>query len=167
MNSPSNSNGVRQSSPPSDFIKHLHCNSSHLSLRITCEVCGRSLTAPIVQMGQAKSQVVTGSVQVLRWLTFLELSSAPPAPGSQTCSLSYVIPPLTAFLSLQPLRVSSQPGPQKRCLFVCRHGERMDVVFGKYWLSQCFDAKGEWLVDLLSIGIPITASRGHSQATFV
>lgn len=27
----------------------------------------------------------------------------------------------------------------------------MDVVFGKYWLSQCFDAKGEeeW-VDLLS-----------------
>lgn len=44
----------------------------------------------------------------------------------------------------QPLRISSQPGPQKRCLFVCRHGERMDVVFGKYWLSQCFDAKGEW-----------------------
>lgn len=50
---------------------------------------------------------------------------------------------LLAFLPLQPLRVNSQPGPQKRCLFVCRHGERMDVVFGKYWLSQCFDAKGE------------------------
>ncbi|KAK1328751.1 hypothetical protein QTO34_012326 [Cnephaeus nilssonii] len=35
--------------------------------------------------------------------------------------------------------------PQKRCLFVCRHGERMDVVFGKYWLSQCFDAKGRYI----------------------
>ncbi|EPQ02077.1 Ubiquitin-associated and SH3 domain-containing protein B [Myotis brandtii] len=45
----------------------------------------------------------------------------------------------------QPLRASSQPGPQKRCLFVCRHGERMDVVFGKYWLSQCFDAKGRYI----------------------
>ncbi|XP_006768012.1 PREDICTED: ubiquitin-associated and SH3 domain-containing protein B [Myotis davidii] len=45
----------------------------------------------------------------------------------------------------QPLRAGSQPGPQKRCLFVCRHGERMDVVFGKYWLSQCFDAKGRYV----------------------
>ncbi|TKC35414.1 hypothetical protein EI555_005468 [Monodon monoceros] len=45
----------------------------------------------------------------------------------------------------QPLRISGQPGPQKRCLFVCRHGERMDVVFGKYWLSQCFDAKGRYV----------------------
>ncbi|KAB1254960.1 Ubiquitin-associated and SH3 domain-containing protein B [Camelus dromedarius] len=52
--------------------------------------------------------------------------------------------PLSACLSLQPLRVSGQHGPQKRCLFVCRHGERMDVVFGKYWLSQCFDAKGRY-----------------------
>uniref|UniRef100_A0A8C9TG58 Ubiquitin associated and SH3 domain containing B n=1 Tax=Scleropages formosus TaxID=113540 RepID=A0A8C9TG58_SCLFO len=30
-------------------------------------------------------------------------------------------------------------------LFVCRHGERMDVVFGKHWLSQCFDAKGRYV----------------------
>uniref|UniRef100_G3UF64 Ubiquitin associated and SH3 domain containing B n=1 Tax=Loxodonta africana TaxID=9785 RepID=G3UF64_LOXAF len=41
--------------------------------------------------------------------------------------------------------LANQPGPQKRCLFVCRHGERMDVVFGKYWLSQCFDAKGRYI----------------------
>ncbi|XP_072835288.2 ubiquitin-associated and SH3 domain-containing protein B isoform X1 [Pogona vitticeps] len=54
--------------------------------------------------------------------------------------------PLTIFCqSMQPLRITSQPGPQKRCLFVCRHGERMDVVFGKYWLSQCFDAKGRYM----------------------
>lgn len=49
-------------------------------------------------------------------------------------------------LLLQPLRINSHPGPKKRCLFVCRHGERMDVVFGKYWLSQCFDAKGKYLL---------------------
>ncbi|NP_001248215.1 ubiquitin-associated and SH3 domain-containing protein B isoform X1 [Macaca fascicularis] len=54
--------------------------------------------------------------------------------------------PLTIICQpMQPLRVNSQPGPQKRCLFVCRHGERMDVVFGKYWLSQCFDAKGRYI----------------------
>uniref|UniRef100_A0A8D2P8C3 Ubiquitin associated and SH3 domain containing B n=1 Tax=Zosterops lateralis melanops TaxID=1220523 RepID=A0A8D2P8C3_ZOSLA len=54
--------------------------------------------------------------------------------------------PLTIICqNVQPLRMSSQPGPQKRCLFVCRHGERMDVVFGKYWLSQCFDAKGRYM----------------------
>ncbi|NXM61508.1 UBS3B protein, partial [Illadopsis cleaveri] len=54
--------------------------------------------------------------------------------------------PLTIICqNVQPLRISSQPGPQKRCLFVCRHGERMDVVFGKYWLSQCFDAKGRYM----------------------
>ncbi|XP_053307834.1 ubiquitin-associated and SH3 domain-containing protein B [Spea bombifrons] len=46
---------------------------------------------------------------------------------------------------MQPLRLNAAPGPGKRCLFVCRHGERMDVVFGKYWLSQCFDAKGHYV----------------------
>lgn len=40
-------------------------------------------------------------------------------------------------------------------------------MFGKYWLSQCFDAKGESLVGLLSTAIPIVASRGHSQATVI
>uniref|UniRef100_H3BI14 Ubiquitin associated and SH3 domain containing B n=1 Tax=Latimeria chalumnae TaxID=7897 RepID=H3BI14_LATCH len=56
-------------------------------------------------------------------------------------------PPLHSVICqpIQPLRLNSQAGPQKRCLFVCRHGERMDVVFGKYWLSQCFDAKGKYV----------------------
>ena len=26
---------------------------------------------------------------------------------------------------------------------MCRHGERMDVVFGKHWVTQCFDTKGQ------------------------
>lgn len=56
-----------------------------------------------------------------------------------TASLTIICPPM------QPLRINSHPGPKKRCLFVCRHGERMDVVFGKYWLSQCFDAKGRYI----------------------
>uniref|UniRef100_A0A8C1HGT5 Ubiquitin associated and SH3 domain containing Bb n=1 Tax=Cyprinus carpio carpio TaxID=630221 RepID=A0A8C1HGT5_CYPCA len=33
----------------------------------------------------------------------------------------------------------------KRTLFICRHGERMDVVFGKHWLSQCSDSKGRYV----------------------
>ncbi|XP_053546080.1 ubiquitin-associated and SH3 domain-containing protein B isoform X2 [Bombina bombina] len=57
----------------------------------------------------------------------------------ETTSLTIICQPV------QPLRVSSQSGAKKRCLFVCRHGERMDVVFGKYWLSQCFDAKGRYM----------------------
>ncbi|KAM4016120.1 ubiquitin-associated and SH3 domain-containing protein B isoform 2-T2 [Anomaloglossus baeobatrachus] len=56
-----------------------------------------------------------------------------------TATLTIICPPM------QPLRINSHPGPKKRCLFVCRHGERMDVVFGKYWLSQCFDAKGRYI----------------------
>ncbi|KAF3840725.1 hypothetical protein F7725_006587 [Dissostichus mawsoni] len=35
--------------------------------------------------------------------------------------------------------------PMQMRLFVCRHGERMDVVFGKNWVSQCFDAKGRYI----------------------
>ncbi|XP_029429635.1 ubiquitin-associated and SH3 domain-containing protein B isoform X2 [Rhinatrema bivittatum] len=58
----------------------------------------------------------------------------------ETASLTLICQPMQ-----QPLKVNSQPGLQKRCLFVCRHGERMDVVFGKYWLSQCFDAKGRYV----------------------
>uniref|UniRef100_A0A8B9GKJ1 Ubiquitin associated and SH3 domain containing Bb n=1 Tax=Astyanax mexicanus TaxID=7994 RepID=A0A8B9GKJ1_ASTMX len=42
---------------------------------------------------------------------------------------------------MQVLRVNSHSRSPKRTLFVCRHGERMDVVFGKHWLSQCSDAK--------------------------
>ncbi|TSK82124.1 Ubiquitin-associated and SH3 domain-containing protein B [Bagarius yarrelli] len=46
---------------------------------------------------------------------------------------------------MQMLRTNSQPRLPKRTLFVCRHGERMDVVFGKHWITQCFDAKGRYI----------------------
>uniref|UniRef100_A0A8C5QLZ9 Ubiquitin-associated and SH3 domain-containing protein B n=1 Tax=Leptobrachium leishanense TaxID=445787 RepID=A0A8C5QLZ9_9ANUR len=58
---------------------------------------------------------------------------------SDTASLTIICQPV------QPLRIPSRPTSSKRCLFVCRHGERMDVVFGKFWLSQCFDAKGRYM----------------------
>ncbi|KAB5522493.1 hypothetical protein PHYPO_G00160120 [Pangasianodon hypophthalmus] len=46
---------------------------------------------------------------------------------------------------MQVLRTNSQSRLPKRTLFVCRHGERMDVVFGKHWITQCFDAKGRYV----------------------
>ncbi|XP_071757359.1 ubiquitin-associated and SH3 domain-containing protein B isoform X2 [Centroberyx gerrardi] len=53
--------------------------------------------------------------------------------------LSGLCPPM------QMSRPSSQSCLSKRSLFVCRHGERMDVVFGKHWVTQCFDAKGRYI----------------------
>lgn len=99
-----------------------------------------SFTILILESGQPKFKAVKRLVQIMHWQTCPRtLSSA----DTRSCLLCHVSS-LFTFLPLQPLRVNSQPGPQKRCLFVCRHGERMDVVFGKYWLSQCFDAKGEY-----------------------
>ncbi|XP_034034488.1 ubiquitin-associated and SH3 domain-containing protein B [Thalassophryne amazonica] len=46
---------------------------------------------------------------------------------------------------LQVSRPSSQSCVSKMRLLVCRHGERMDVVFGKHWVSQCFDSKGRYM----------------------
>ncbi|XP_047246554.1 ubiquitin-associated and SH3 domain-containing protein B-like isoform X1 [Girardinichthys multiradiatus] len=46
----------------------------------------------------------------------------------------------------QVLRFSGSYTQQpKRTLFVCRHGERMDVVFGKHWLTLCSDSKGRYV----------------------
>ncbi|XP_046891615.1 ubiquitin-associated and SH3 domain-containing protein B-like isoform X2 [Hypomesus transpacificus] len=47
---------------------------------------------------------------------------------------------------MQALRISSNHSRQaKRTLLVCRHGERMDVVFGKHWLSLCSDNTGRYV----------------------
>ncbi|XP_053728500.1 ubiquitin associated and SH3 domain containing Bb isoform X2 [Synchiropus splendidus] len=47
---------------------------------------------------------------------------------------------------MQVLRLSGSHSRQpKRTVFVCRHGERMDVVFGKHWLSLCSDSKGRYV----------------------
>lgn len=113
--------------------KHLQASLRHL--RVIYDGC-RSLLSSLYRQAKLNSgrsgrlsESYTGSI----------CPGAPLTWHQGWCSVSAD----SLFSSLQPLRVNSQPGPQKRCLFVCRHGERMDVVFGKYWLSQCFDAKGE------------------------
>uniref|UniRef100_A0A8C2X6T0 Ubiquitin associated and SH3 domain containing B n=1 Tax=Cyclopterus lumpus TaxID=8103 RepID=A0A8C2X6T0_CYCLU len=50
----------------------------------------------------------------------------------------------------------------KMRLFVCRHGERMDVVFGKHWITQCFDSKGRYIRSNLNMPSSLPArSGGH------
>ncbi|XP_076832473.1 ubiquitin associated and SH3 domain containing Bb isoform X2 [Brachyhypopomus gauderio] len=62
--------------------------------------------------------------------------------------------------SMQVLRVTRMS--PKRTLFVCRHGERMDVVFGKHWLSQCSDGKGRYVRSNLNMPPSLPAwSGGH------
>ncbi|KAM6932955.1 ubiquitin-associated and SH3 domain-containing protein B-like [Xenentodon cancila] len=55
----------------------------------------------------------------------------------------------TLSLICHPMQVlrfnASHVRQPKRTLFVCRHGERMDVVFGKHWLSLCSDSKGRYV----------------------
>uniref|UniRef100_A0AAQ5X5J0 Ubiquitin-associated and SH3 domain-containing protein B n=1 Tax=Amphiprion ocellaris TaxID=80972 RepID=A0AAQ5X5J0_AMPOC len=51
---------------------------------------------------------------------------------------------------------------QPQMLFVCRHGERMDVVFGKHWVTQCFDSKGRYVRSNLNMPSSLPArSGGH------
>uniref|UniRef100_A0A8C8GPS6 Ubiquitin-associated and SH3 domain-containing protein B n=1 Tax=Oncorhynchus tshawytscha TaxID=74940 RepID=A0A8C8GPS6_ONCTS len=61
------------------------------------------------------------------------------------------------------LQVSSNHSQlPKRTLFVCRHGERMDVVFGKHWLSLCSDSKGRYVRTNLNMPVSLPMwSGGH------
>lgn len=68
-------------------------------------------------------------------------------------SLSVICPPM------QILRPNQSRMP-KRALFVCRHGERMDVVFGKHWITQCFDAKGRYVRSNLNMPPSLPARSG-------
>uniref|UniRef100_A0A4W6BN41 Ubiquitin associated and SH3 domain containing B n=1 Tax=Lates calcarifer TaxID=8187 RepID=A0A4W6BN41_LATCA len=59
-------------------------------------------------------------------------------------------------------RPASQSSLSKMRLFVCRHGERMDVVFGKHWVTQCFDSKGRYIRSNLNMPPSLPArSGGH------
>uniref|UniRef100_A0A8C6SEI7 Ubiquitin associated and SH3 domain containing Ba n=1 Tax=Neogobius melanostomus TaxID=47308 RepID=A0A8C6SEI7_9GOBI len=71
-----------------------------------------------------------------------------------TPSLSGLCPPM------QVSRSTLQPCSSKRRLFVCRHGERMDVVFGKHWISQCFDSKGHYIRSNLNMPTSLPSRSG-------
>uniref|UniRef100_A0A8C9XWJ2 Ubiquitin-associated and SH3 domain-containing protein B n=1 Tax=Sander lucioperca TaxID=283035 RepID=A0A8C9XWJ2_SANLU len=61
---------------------------------------------------------------------------------------------------MQVLRPTSQSSLSKMRLFVCRHGERMDVVFGKHWITQCFDSKGRYIRSNLNMPSSLPARIG-------
>lgn len=69
-------------------------------------------------------------------------------------------PPSFICQPMQMPRPEGQSRLSKRSLFVCRHGERMDVVFGKHWLSQCFDAKGRYVRSNLNMPASLPARSG-------
>lgn len=71
-----------------------------------------------------------------------------------TPSISGLCPPM------QVSRTTLQPCSSKRRLFVCRHGERMDVVFGKHWISQCFDSKGHYIRSNLNMPSSLPSRSG-------
>ncbi|XP_049598309.1 ubiquitin-associated and SH3 domain-containing protein B isoform X2 [Syngnathus scovelli] len=77
---------------------------------------------------------------------------------------SLVDPPSLGGLCppMQVTRGAGQSSLSKMRLFVCRHGERMDVVFGKHWVTQCFDAKGRYVRSNLNMPSSLpTRSNGH------
>uniref|UniRef100_A0A8C6WGQ5 Ubiquitin-associated and SH3 domain-containing protein B n=1 Tax=Neogobius melanostomus TaxID=47308 RepID=A0A8C6WGQ5_9GOBI len=73
-----------------------------------------------------------------------------------TPSLSGLCPPM----QVQYIVSTLQPCSSKRRLFVCRHGERMDVVFGKHWISQCFDSKGHYIRSNLNMPTSLPSRSG-------
>uniref|UniRef100_A0A671YEA4 Ubiquitin associated and SH3 domain containing B n=1 Tax=Sparus aurata TaxID=8175 RepID=A0A671YEA4_SPAAU len=63
----------------------------------------------------------------------------------------------------QVSRPICQSSLSKMRLFVCRHGERMDVVFGKHWVTQCFDSKGRYIRSNLNMPSSLPARSGSHR----
>ncbi|XP_067463965.1 ubiquitin-associated and SH3 domain-containing protein B [Thunnus thynnus] len=61
---------------------------------------------------------------------------------------------------MQVMRPATQSSLSRMRLFVCRHGERMDVVFGKHWITQCFDSKGRYIRSNLNMPPSLPARIG-------
>ncbi|XP_016327824.1 ubiquitin-associated and SH3 domain-containing protein B-like [Sinocyclocheilus anshuiensis] len=72
------------------------------------------------------------------------------------------VDPNSLSVICQPMQIlrPNQSRLPKRTLFVCRHGERMDVVFGKHWITQCFDAKGRYVRSNLNMPLSLPARIG-------
>ncbi|XP_051539477.1 ubiquitin-associated and SH3 domain-containing protein B-like [Myxocyprinus asiaticus] len=70
--------------------------------------------------------------------------------------------PTSLSVICQPMQMlrPNQSRLPKRTLFVCRHGERMDVVFGKHWITQCFDPKGRYVRSNLNMPPSLPARTG-------
>ncbi|CAM9765572.1 unnamed protein product [Lampetra fluviatilis] len=68
--------------------------------------------------------------------------------------------------NFRSLRGGARSGTElaRRSLFVLRHGERMDVVFGRQWVAQCFDERGVYFRSNMNMPASLPQrSGGHRQ----
>uniref|UniRef100_H3D2H0 Ubiquitin-associated and SH3 domain-containing protein B n=1 Tax=Tetraodon nigroviridis TaxID=99883 RepID=H3D2H0_TETNG len=102
---------------------------------------------------ESDTWVVHGSYSILNCASPSSFGSVENGADAVTCCLRQVT------------RTACQPSVSKMRLFVCRHGERMDVVFGKHWVTQCFDSKGRYVRSNLNMP-PSLPARGGGQRDY-
>nr|XP_032820445.1 ubiquitin-associated and SH3 domain-containing protein B isoform X1 [Petromyzon marinus] len=86
--------------------------------------------------------------------------------SASSSALLAVNGPASATNSQRSLRGGARSGTElaRRSLFVLRHGERMDVVFGRQWVAQCFDERGVYFRSNMNMPASLPQrSGGHRQ----